>query len=309
MYHITALIAACSLFVVSFPLFAKSPDDRANELEQQIIALQKTYTANNQDMVSAVAHVDAIRDEFTAMKGEVEATSHQLKAQREELMRLIADLQTRIQGIEDKMGIFSSQMTSAIGKVNPQAGAEAEIYQKALDLTNASKYLEAAAMFETLIQRYPKSQFAASSRFWVGECFYATRDLKRAIKEYQIFIEKNPKDPKVKDAILKQGNSFYELQMYDEARAFFEKVAGSYPGTQQAQLAKTKIAKIEARKGSKTSAPADLGPAPSSGDSISTYPTETIEQQRQKITGAKPAETPQAKPAEKKKPSLPARDF
>lgn len=295
--------AVCSFAASSA---AKTPDDKIADLERQISALQKTYLTNNQETASAVSQIGAFQGEFNSIKGEVEETSHQLRTQHEETMRLISDIQARLQAIEDRMGMFSSQITSAIGKVSPAAGAEAELYQKGLDLTNESKYLEAASTFEAFIQKYPKSQFVGSARFWVADCFYSSRDYKRAIREYQNFVEKNPRDQKVPEALLKQGNSFYELGLYDEAKAFYDKVATAYPSSKEAAQAKSKLSKISARKdsASKTGATPDSMAPEARGPS---YPTETIEQQRQKMSGA-PEPLP-AKPAAPKKPGLPQREF
>lgn len=236
----------CAIILFANPAPAKQPGDKIDALERQIAAIQKTYLTNNQETASAVAQINSFRDEFGAIKGEVESATHQLKTQHEEVTRLISDIQERLQAIEDRMGLFSSQMTGGTGKELSSAGSEAELFQKALDDANASKYLDAASEFESFIQKYPKSRFVPKARFWIGECFYSTRDYKRAIKEYQNFIERNPRDPKTPEAIFKQGNSFYELGLADEARAFYEKVATAYPASREAAQAKAKLSKIPA---------------------------------------------------------------
>ncbi|HPM40821.1 MAG TPA: tol-pal system protein YbgF [bacterium] len=284
---------------------AKSPEDRIKALEQQITALQRTYTANAADTVSAVESMKGSADEISAMKGQVEATSRILQAQREEFMRFINDLQARITVIEERMGVFSSQVTSAIGKVNPAAGAEATAYQQALDLANGGRYLEAAGAFEAFLQKYPKSQWAGSARYWVAESFYLSRDYKRAIKEFQVFIEKFPKEPKIAEAILKQGNSFYELGLLEESRAFYEKVASSYPSSKEGQAAKARIKRLDEKKkgGAAPAAETTAGHGETIGSPLTAYPSETIEQQRAKMEGKglpPPVITPQQEPNKSK---------
>jgi len=306
-----SVIILIAVLFISSTTFAKSSDDKIADLERQIAQVQRTYMANNQDAASAVAKAQTVQEEFSVLKGQMETNTHLLQAQRDELMRLINDLQGRVQAIEDRMGLFSTQVTAAIGKVSPQAGAEAELYQKALDLANSGNYLEAASSFESFIQKYPKSQFSASARQWVAECFYSSRDYLRAIKEFQIFIEKNPRDPKVPNAVLKQGNAFYELGKDEEARAFYEKVMSAYSGTSEAKQAKAKIARMDDKKGVKgsaTTAPT-AGDAPTGGYSGSAYPTETIEQQRQKMSGQPPPPAPTPTNKETKKPGVPSKDF
>lgn len=298
MIRFLAIISTSFLFLSSLA-FAKTPDERISVLEQQLAALQRTYSANNADVASSLESVRAMQDEFNGIKGQVEASNHILQSQRDEFMRLIQDLQQRMGMLEERMGVVSSQAAST-SKTDAKGSAEAEQYQRALEMAHSGRYLEAAAELESFLQKYPKSQFAPNARAWVGESFYMSRDYKRAIKEFQTFIEKYPKDAKVPDAILKQGNSFYELGMMDEARAFYEKVIQSYSNSPEAKQAKSKLNRIEERKSGKGGTSQALGnssgtapPGTSSPDGgMSSYPTETILQQRARMGGQATPTTP-----------------
>lgn len=333
MHRFIAIAAGVFVFLCATALPAKTPEDRIAALERQIADLQKTYMANNQDVASSLARVQAIQSEFTAVQGQAEAAQAQLKALREEIMRLVQDLQQRVQSLEERMRILSTGQPRGDLETGPRLSAEALAYQKALDQADGGGWLEAAAAFESFLQQFPKSKFAPNARYWVAECFYSSRDYKRAIKEFQGYIEKYPRDAKVPDAIFKQGSSFYELGLYDESRAFFEKVLSAYPKSDVAAKAKAKLARVEDHKGKaqtpQAAAPAKYGAPeahappgggdlpPVVGSGLGTYPTETIEQQRQKMRGGPPVpETPaaptgkaQVPPPNVKKPGPPPREF
>lgn len=285
---------AISLAILFAPLavHAKTTEDKVRELEQRIGMLQKTYMQNNQSTASAVAQTQAIHDEWNIMKGKVDANTQLIRMQHTDLMGMMTELDHRIQAIEDRMQIFSSQLSKALAKVAPEAAAEGELYQKGLDLASQAKYLEAAAAFEKFLGKYKKSQFAPNALFWVGECFYSMRDYKRAIKEYQRFIEKYPRDKNVSMSILNQGNSFYELGMLDEAKAFYQKVIQTYPASQAASMAKAKLARIEEKQNQAEQPSAGLG----------SYPGETLEQKRMRLNGQ-----PSTPPAEAPKKTNPKR--
>lgn len=273
--------------------FAGSPsDDRISNLERQLADIQRTYLSNNQETASAVSRVNTFQDELSGIKGKTESVSHQIKSQHEEFLRRTNELENRIQAIEDKLSLFSTQMMNALERVSPEVAEETALYQKGLDLVESSKYLEAAAAFQSFADRYPKSQFAAGAKFWIAECFYSLRDYKRAIKEYQNFIEKYPRDPKISDAVFKQGNSFYELGLLEESRSFYEKVVSSYPQSQAAKNARAKLARIVERQTGAANTKTETG-------NTSSYPTLTIEQQRQKM-GAQ--QQPAQQPGQKEKP-------
>lgn len=304
MVRLIATLSGIFIFLASSTLLAKSPEDRIYSLEQQIAAIQKTYLKNNQDIASSIAQAQAIKEEWGILKGQVDANRHLITSQSENLIKQITELDHRIQSIEDRMAIFSSQLSKALGKIAPDAAAEGDLYQNGLELVNQSKYLEAAAAFEKFIKKYPNSPFAASALAWIGESFYSMRDYQRAIKEYQRFLEKYPRDKNVSTAILKQGSSFYELGMIEEAKAFYQKILQSYPTSSAAAQAQTKLNLIKERE-SKASA-AEAGASP-----LGSYPGETIEQQQHRLRGNSepPQQTQQMdQKGAKKKPS-PIREF
>ncbi len=288
-----ALIAATVL--LADLAFARNPEERMRDLEQQLANLQRTYMSNNQSTASAIAGAQAVREEWNILKGQVDANRHLIKAENEGLLRVMSGLDHRITAIEDRMAIFASQLSKALSTVAPQAAAEGDLYQKGLDLINKSKYLEAAATFQKFINKYGKSPFAPSAMMWVGECYYSMRDNQRAIKEYQKFIERYPRDKNIPTAIFKQGNAFFNLGMIDEAKAFYQKVLQKYPSSSAANLAKAKIESIKDRKQRSNQ-------SASNNSGLGSYPTETVQQRNQRIRGRSPQPNNKKKSSGSKRP-------
>ena len=274
---LSVIIGILAVTLLSGRSYAGSADDRLKALENKVDSIQRTYLKNNQQVAAALSQSTAAKSEFGSLKGQIDANNHLINKQYDSLMRRITELDNRIQAIEDRMAIFSTQLTKALGKVSPSTAKEGQLYQEGLDLIEQSKYLEAAAVFETFVEKYPKSQFVPNARFWIGECFYSSRDLKRSIKEYQVFIEKHRRHEKIPDAILKQGDSFNELGMPDEAKAFYQKVVKDYPNTKAAGQAQAKINRLNQKKADA------LAP----GSKLGSYPTQTLEQQRSKMNKGK----------------------
>lgn len=251
------------------PSQAADSDKRLQALENQVTVMEKTRSTNNQQIASALSRFGTLQDEFTSLKGDIQTNKHLISSQYQDLTKRLVDMDHRIQSIEDRMSIFATQLSLALGKIAPATAAEGDLYQKGLDQVSNSRYLEAAATFETFIKKYPKSKFVQNAKFWIAECFYSMRDYQRAIKEYQNYVEKYPRSDKVAEAILKQGNSFYELGMMDEATAFYDKVAVTYATSPAAAEAKERLARIQNKKTQSTHQP---GAAPG------TYPTQTLQQ-------------------------------
>lgn len=291
-------IAAATISLFAANAAQANPDDaRVKALEQKVDAIQDTYLRNNQQIASSLARSHAIESEFTQLKGQIETNKHLIEQQHGDLLRQITGLDHRIQAIEDRMAIFSSQLSKALGTVSPDVAKEGELYQKGLDLVDKAKYLEAAAVFQKFLKQYPKSQFVPNARYWIGECTYSVRDLQQSIKAFQTFVEKHPRNPKVPEAILRQGDAFNELGMPDEARAFYQKVIQSYPKNAAAERARAKIKRLDERKAAAAGTPPGLG----------SYPNETLDQRRQRLRGTveKAAEANDAESLG----GVPARDF
>jgi len=316
----SVLIAGVLLLLIPVSSAAKSADERITELETRVHSIQQTYLTNNADTAKAISRSETVQQEFEGLKGAVETNSHLLESQRQELQKMIRELEHRIQAIEDRMQIFQMQIGQAVGKVNPAAAEEGKLYQSGLDKAERGDYLNAAADFQTFLKKYPKSTFTPTAQYWIGECFYSMKDFKRAIKEYQIFIQTYPRSEKVPSALYKQGNSFYELGMVEESKPFFEKVIKEYPKTSEAAQATAKLQRLGQKGaapapaaagapragGTAAAAPAPTGTAQPAGAAQpagspeSSYPGETIEQQR-----AKYRETLPAQPAQPAKPANP----
>jgi tol-pal system protein YbgF len=291
---------AIAVMLICWPALsaqAKSTEERLSDLEKRLSSVQQTYLTNNADIASAIARSESIQQEFSSIKGAVETNKYLIEAQRQELMRRMQELEHRLQAIEERLDIFSTQINQAIGKVSPQAADEGALYEKALAKANRGEYLDAAADFQAFIKKYPKSTFAPSAKYWIGECYFSMKDFKRSIKEFQLFIESNPRSEKVPSAILKQGSSFYELGLLDDAKAFFEKIIKEYPRSSEASQAQSKLDRIKQKQAGGEA----VTPPPSTGPAVSSYPAETIQQQREKYKQqpAAAGQTPeQTKPAE-----------
>jgi len=257
--------------MMAFDAGAAKVDDRVTALEAKVNTMQNTRLANDQEVASALAKLSAMTDEFSSLKGGIDANKFYISSRTDELTKQMQSLENRLQAIEDRLTIFSTQLSKALGKVAPEVAGEGDMYQKALDLAASANYLEAASTFSSFLQKYPKSNFVPNATFWIADCYYSAGDHKRAVKEFQAFVEKYGRSDKVPEAILKQGNSFYTLGMFDESRAFYDKVIQSYPGSAAAAQARERIDRMEKRKAEAAAQP--------TGQRLDSYPAQTLEQQ------------------------------
>lgn len=153
-------------------------------------------------------------------------------------------------------------------------------YYLGMTYFNEEQYLLAAYEFSKLIQNYATSPFVPDAQFMLAESYYKLSPpyqldqsyTKKAIEEFQAFIDIFPSNPKVEEAERKikelndklarkeyQSALIYEKMEYDKAAMkYYDYVVETYHDTKYAPLALYNKIKIEVRKGMINEALADI---------------------------------------------------
>ena len=126
----------------------------------------------------------------------------------------------------------------------PSSDAEG-LYDKAFQLFRGGKFEAARAEFSSYLERYPKTDLADNAQFWLGECYYSEKRYREAIGAYEKTIKDYPKSDKVSSALLKQGMAFLELGDKTAGKILLKKVVKGYPNSNQAKIARNKLARIK----------------------------------------------------------------
>ncbi len=126
----------------------------------------------------------------------------------------------------------------------PANPSEEDLYTSARQAFDRNDLKGAQAGFEKLIQKYPKSQLAGNSQFWLGEVYFREKWYEKAILEYQKVIENYPKGNKIPSALLKQGLSFQMLGDKENAKLILNELIRKHPESSEAAIAKTKLKEL-----------------------------------------------------------------
>ena len=126
-------------------------------------------------------------------------------------------------------------------EVGDEPDADEVEYGAAKDLFKGNDYDGALEKFRSFLEEFPKSKFAASARFYVGECLYKQKKFEEAILEYQKVVKDYPKSSKVSTALLKQAYSFLAIGDETSGKLLLRKVVRSYPKSYAAGVARKKL--------------------------------------------------------------------
>ena len=101
-------------------------------------------------------------------------------------------------------------------------------YIKALTAYQNGQYREAREMFAALVQQGASHELADNSQYWLAESYYASRNFKRAITEFERVFSYRGTD-KADHAQYKIGLSYWNAGDYTTARTALEKLLADYP--------------------------------------------------------------------------------
>ena len=208
-------------------------------------------------LADIAADMTVIREDMENLKGDREVLGKgesDLKKEFIDIRNQFDQLSSRMNVIENLLEIKSGANQAPKGeKVVSGASKSAALgknekalaYDSAYDAFKKEKYGKAREGFQNFLKKYPKTEYSDSAQFWIGESYYSERKYEQAILEYEKVIKDYPQGNKVPSALLKQGFAFLNLGDKASAKLLLEQVAKNYPGTDQARMARAKLAKIK----------------------------------------------------------------
>ena len=133
------------------------------------------------------------------------------------------------------------------GKPTPKAPDNPEQeYAAALATYRAREHGQAVIDFLDFIAKYPKHPLAGNAQYWIGEAYWAQRDYRQALVEFEKVFEHGP--GKAPDALLKIGLCYLRLSDVPRAQQASQRVVNEYAKSESAAKARSLIATHAARR-------------------------------------------------------------
>ncbi len=231
---------------------------RLNTIEQQQAALTRQNTNSQQKLIADTnIRLDNLEREIKLLSEAVEdsvARPEDLPATNKfEYEAIISRLEERLLKLEQSATSSSGIQSPPPATTNPPAaiptpspGArEKALYDDALAAFKRGNTKTAKDKFKKFITSFPSSSYKVNAQFWIGECFYKNKDYAEAIIKYDEIIASHSQHPKAPSALLKQGFAFIQLGDATDGKLILEKVIANYPNSDQAEIARRKLATIK----------------------------------------------------------------
>lgn len=246
-----SLLLAAATAVSACTLLEPAADDpvalKLDELDRRMDAVERVV--RNQSLVNMTQQVTAVERQSDELRGRVETLENDAGLTAARQRQLYADLDSRIQALEEQLRNLSSGATASVGDSGGQlpvpGGSDRENYQAAFELLKQQRYKAAATSFRQFLLTFPDSELADNAQYWLAESYYVTQQFAEALAAFELVINDFPRSRKAPDALLKIGYCNYELKRFDAARQSLRQVAGDYPDTTAARLAGQRLQRMD----------------------------------------------------------------
>jgi tol-pal system protein YbgF len=118
-----------------------------------------------------------------------------------------------------------------------RAGNPEQEYNAALATYRSREHGQAVLDFIDFIAKHPKHQLAGNAQYWIGEAYWAQRDYRQALVEFEKVSEYGP--GKAPDALVKIGLCHARLRDAARAEQAWQRVIREYPKSEAAGLARS----------------------------------------------------------------------
>ncbi len=222
------------------------------EMRQRVDGLQASQQRTSDELRKLGEENAQLRRGLLDLQTQIEslrADKARLHGQNEQLLRDVGELQRRqkdiAQGVDERLRQFEPVTVTVDGREFQADPSEKRDFDSALAVFRSGKFAESGNAFSAFLRQYPRSGYAPSARFWLGNAQYATRDYKGAIGNFRQMLSDAPDHARAPEAALSIANCQIELKETRTARKTLEDLVRAYPQSEAAVAAKERLSRLK----------------------------------------------------------------
>jgi len=245
-----ARMGCCALALCwALPSYALFED---GEARRAILELRRRVDTQHQASQHSAEETAQLRRSLLDLQNQIEALRTDLASltgQNEQLQQEVAELQRHqkdiAQGVDQRLRRFEPTMVQVDGQTFQADPAEVRAFEAALAVFRSGQFAEATTAFSNFLRQYPQSGYTPSTRFWLGNAQYATRNYKEAIGNFKALVAAAPDHGRAPEAALSIANCQVELRDTRAARKTLEDLLRVYPQSEAATAARERLARLK----------------------------------------------------------------
>lgn len=206
-------------------------------LEEETRRASEDSAQLRRSLIELQNQLDVARTDIAKLRGQ----SEQLVRDLSEAQRLQKDT---TQSLDERVRKFEPSRVSVDGREFLADASEKRDYDAAMDIFRKGDFGPVQLAFVEFLNRYPKTGYRQSALFWLGNAQYATRDYKEAIASFRALVAQGGDHVRMPEALLAIANCQLEMKDSKGARKTLDDLIAHYPGTETAQAAKDRLARL-----------------------------------------------------------------
>ena len=180
--------------------------------------------------------ITSLQQEIATLRNLIEENTFLIERYQELQQQRYLDLDKRIHSILS--GELEELNEESLNLNDLNLTEEIDLYKKALELFESSRFSEALEVFRDLIISFPEGTYSADAYFWSGELYLAQEQFEDAREHYLVVVEKFKDHSRVADCLYKLGVVEKILLNDEVANSYFSILISEYPDTGATELAK-----------------------------------------------------------------------
>ena len=197
-------------------------------IEEEIAALKEREETDS----VAQKEIEALRTELQVLMAAKDEEIRQLNDQNMNLGNRVALLSDQVERLQESIKNLKQQpappRSGRVGIFRPTTYEIESSYQAALRDYYDRKHEQAIGEFGEILAIAPQSNLADNAQYWIGECYYALKNYRHALSEFQKVFAYS-KTNKADAAQIKIAMCYLELGDRTKARAELRKLIRDYP--------------------------------------------------------------------------------
>lgn len=205
-----------------------------------VLVMPGAAWAQRVDPVYVEDRLNQLQQSITMLTGQIEQLQHRNQQLQQQLEKMQADYEFRLEQVEKGGGGRSSsagpsRSAAPPTAARPSAAAAApssnadQLYHDAFKKLQDGDYAGAERGFKSFLQSHPKHSLAGNAQYWLGETYYARRDYQNAMAAFAEGYKVYKTSAKGPDNLLKLGVTLAVLGRKSDACAVFAKFSQDYP--------------------------------------------------------------------------------
>lgn len=212
-----------------------------SQVSQSLESLDKASRRSDADIG---VQLQKTLEDVSSLRGMVEGYQHRLGELESSIQKLTEENQKQFTELKGSEAVKAAEARRKSEELQRPSGKR-EFLELAQSKAEEGDAPLARQLYGEFLKKWPKDNLAASAHYGLGESFFGEDKCREALFEYGKVIQDFSKSRPVADAYLRSATCFEKLKMRDESKMALEELVKSYPKSDAARTAKSRLAELE----------------------------------------------------------------